>query len=127
MRGEAIVIDTNIAIHFLAGTLPLSAAKRMASGITHLSCITEIELRSFKGLGANDASTILGMLPECVVHAIGHTVKEEAIRLRVAPKLKTPHAIIAATASALGLPLMTADKGLKRLKEDLDIVFIELP
>jgi len=125
MNGERILIDTNVAIHFLSGRLPSAQTELLLNTRIHFSFISEIELRSFRGEDQRHVQAIEELLPECVVHGIDPEVKEETVRLRIAHGLKTPDAIIAATASTFGLPLMTGDKGLKRLDKELELIFVK--
>ena len=125
MSGERILIDTNVAIHFLSGKLPSFHTALLFNTRIHLSFIAEIELRSFRGNDQKHIVAINDLLPECVVHGIDPEVKEETIRLRITHGLKTPDAIIAATANVFRLPLMTGDKGLKRLDKELELLFVK--
>jgi len=76
-------------------------------------------------LTASALQTIKGLLNECTVHGLSDEVKERAIILRRSYGPKTPDAIIAASAFVIGLPLVTGDKGLRRLEGDLELVFIK--
>jgi predicted nucleic acid-binding protein len=49
-------------------------------------------------------------------------IKDRAVHFRLEYDLKTPDAIIAATASHLGLPLVTAEKAFGRVKADLTLI-----
>ena len=51
--------------------------------------------------------------------------KETAIALKQKYSIKTPDAIIAATAKCFGLPLVTADIGFKKIS-DVGIVLLNL-
>jgi predicted nucleic acid-binding protein len=58
------------------------------------------------------------------VHALDHSIKEEAIRLRRSARLKLPDAIVVATALVHGATLITNDRTLHNVP-NLD--FLELP
>ena len=53
------------------------------------------------------------------------TIKEIAISLKQKYSIELADSIIAATAKSFNLPLVTADKGLKKI-EDVDIVLLDL-
>jgi predicted nucleic acid-binding protein len=56
---------------------------------------------------------------------LNDTIKEITISLKQKYAIKTPDAIIAATAKAFNLPLVTADKGFKKI-DDVDIVLLDV-
>ncbi len=125
MNGRGIVIDTNAIIHFVAGTMPTASAAHLEGKEFHISFITEIEVRSFRKMDQFRERTSSEFLPGCTIHGVSEVLKDEAVRLRMVYGLKTPDAIIAATATVFGLPLMTGDKGLKRLDKELELIFVK--
>ena len=66
-------------------------------------------------------------LANCERHGLSEQLKDEAVRLRITYRLKTPDAIIAATARIKRIPFITGDKGLRRLTEELDLIFVQYP
>lgn len=110
------LIDTNIVSKYLSGLLPPEGGRLLDSvvdSIPQISVITQIELLSWKGgfevrIGEfiNDSS-VFGLTPEVV---------EMCIKLRREKKIRTPDAIIAATAIVYDLTLLT----------DSEIVFLVL-
>ena len=52
-------------------------------------------------------------------------LKEKAIEIRRKSKLKLPDSIVCSTAIYLGLPLLSADQALKKVKE-LDLLLLTL-
>jgi predicted nucleic acid-binding protein len=54
-------------------------------------------------------------------------LKTETVRFRITYRLKTPDAIIAATAKLKSLPLITGDKSLRRLAEEIELMFVQYP
>lgn len=127
MNGSGIVIDTNAIIHFVAGTIPTEALEHLRGRSFHVSFITEIEVRSFRKMEPFRDKATTEFLPTCVVHGLSEALKNEAVRLRLAHGLKTPDALIAATAKLKGLPLITGDKGLRRLADELELIFVQYP
>lgn len=55
------------------------------------------------------------MLQEVTVVQLRQDIKIATIDIRKTAKLKLPDCIIAATAKALGLPLLTSDKSFERV------------
>ncbi len=123
MSGARYVVDTNIALYLLRGdetVITLLNDKGL-----HLSVITRMELLSFPGMAKNDLPRIQAFLDAWPVESLHDLVEEEAIRLRVRYKLKLPDSIIAATASHLGLPLVTADKSMARVEDEIEVIRYE--
>ncbi len=127
MNGRSVLLDTNAVIKFLAGVRPLNEVDIRAYREFHISFVTEIELRSFRGADDRHREQVAEFLPDCTIHGISEVVKDEAVRLRRVYRLKTPDAIIAGTAIVRRMPFMTADKGLRRLAEEIDLVFVHYP
>jgi predicted nucleic acid-binding protein len=113
MSGNKILIDTNIIIYHLNGDKTLEAL--LENKQIYISFVSEIELLSQKVSQQSEYVIEKFLSYVSVVHS-NEKISFEAGRLRRTKTLKTPDAIIAATAKTLGLPLLTADK-----------VFIGLP
>jgi predicted nucleic acid-binding protein len=64
------------------------------------------------------------MLESCIIIDINNKIKSEIIRLRRAYSLKLPDCIVAATAIYMDLPIITSDKGFKKI-EELNLMFYE--
>lgn len=64
------------------------------------------------------------ILSNCVVYSMNDAIKDKCIFLRNNYKIKTPDAIIAATALVFDLPLLTSDADFKKINE-LKLIFIE--
>ena len=90
MSGDGILLDTNVIIHFVAGSIPAMERGYMADKAFHISFITEIEIRSFFHLEGFREKASTDFLPRCVVHGISEVIKDEAVRLRHAYRLRTP-------------------------------------
>jgi predicted nucleic acid-binding protein len=122
MIGSDFMIDTNVAIYILEGK---SFMLPFLVNIKSISIISEIELRGYHGITDNDERIIRTFLHDLKILPINHYIKEFSINLRKEYKLKTPDAIIAATAIVEKMSLISADAHFKRIKE-LDLIFIEL-
>ncbi len=108
------MLDTNIVLYLLSGdkTLVSLLAKRRI----YLSFITELELLGFHELSRADQQHINNFIGECTVIDINASIKKRVTAIQRKSKLKLPDAIIAATADYLGIPLISADKKLKAVK-----------
>ncbi|MCL2329321.1 MAG: type II toxin-antitoxin system VapC family toxin [Bacteroidetes bacterium] len=122
MIGYDILIDTNIAIYAMEAH---PAVKGLIACVPVISIISEIELFGKKDISAQEVENIKTLLAGFPVIPISNTIKEIAIDLKQKYSIKTPDAIIAATAQSLGLTFITADKGFAKIK-GIDAIIIEL-
>ncbi len=123
MNGNKVLVDTNVVIYFFNGNIEI---KQLLSGKDLvLASISEIELLSFTGITKADKILLLDFISQCYVVELEKGIKDLAIDLRGKYSLKTPDAIVAASAIDLGLPLFTADKAFRKIKE-LDLFLIQL-
>lgn len=115
MTGFDLVVDTNILIYLTAGNKNIAEVVRDKNLI--ISFITEMEMRSWPSLTVSDIQTLKKLLSKCRVIGLNDDIKEKAIEIRKSTRLKLPDAIVSATAIFLGLPLVSADNDLKRVKD----------
>lgn len=87
----------------------------------HISVATEIELRTMSAIKKAARPVIDRTMAICSIWDISPSIKEQCIHFRSAHRMKLADALIAATAASLNLPLVTADKDFKRLKEVVEI------
>ena len=123
MSGNKLFIDTNILIYFLKGDQEV--IEMISDKDPVISFITELELLAFPEDSHDSESTVKGLLKNCSIIDITKEIKKATIVFRKKSPLKLPDAIIAATAQFMELPLVTADKQFKAIK-DLDVIFYEL-
>lgn len=114
------MVDTNIALYLLRGDE--TVINLLSDSGLHLSVITRMELLSFPGLTKAQLPAINAFLDAWPVEELHSLVEGEAIRLRRKYKLKLPDSIIAATASHVGIPLVTADRDMQRLVDEIEVV-----
>lgn len=107
-----VVLDTNAVLYFLRD---MAADPPPAPGEWVVSVITEIELRANLNIPPSEAAAIKSLLQKTPIIPLGAEVKECAILIRSLYNVKTPDAIIAATAQVLDATLMTNDKKLARI------------
>ena len=119
MSGTDIFIDTNICIYLLGGDEIL--AELLQGQNLFISIITEMELFAYHSNNSSSLKTLKTFIEFVTIVNIDEKVKLRTIQLRKDCKLKLPDCIIAASASAYGLPLLTADKGFKKAT-DLDLI-----
>ena len=101
------VLDTNVLIHALSGTHPVAARtveEARAHGLA-ISIITKIEVLTKVPPGQEEATDTL--LKQCSVINLTPEIANLAVQLRKRYKLRTPDAIICATALAAERRLVT--------------------
>jgi len=121
MSGNKFLADTNAFIYLLdkhAGLEPLLEAD------WYFSFITEIELLSKSNLTDTEIRIIRDTLSTAIKVSHKDSIDELAIKLRRSLNIKTPDAIIAATALHLDIPLISGDKVFSKVN-DLDLILIE--
>lgn len=122
MNGNKLLLDTNAILYVLSGDETL--AKFLNGKELYISIITELELLSFKKLTNKEIKIINTLLSELLIVNITEDVKKQTIFIRKNSSLKLPDCIIAATAMALDIPLISSDKQLSNLK-GLNIIMYE--
>ena|SRR5699024_918258 len=120
MNGISFVADTNFLINVHEG---LPETKPFLDGTAVVSVISEIELLGWHKLTASDKRKLRYLLNDCIIIDIAPEIKNIAIKIRQQRAVKTPDAIIAATSMFLQLPLVTSDKGFKKIN-DIEIILI---
>ncbi len=123
MNGNSIFLDTNILLYLLNGDDTISVLLKDRTIV--ISFISEMELLSFKNLSAKEEKIIQELISTCTVVSIEEDIKIKAIEIKRTYNLKLPDAIVAATSQILNLPILTADKDFKKVK-DLNLVFYEV-
>ena len=85
-----------------------------------------MELLGKPGLTKAELKRIEAFVDEWPMVEFDRSIMDAAIVIRREHRLKLPDAIIAATAIALDVPLLTADADFQRLKGDLRLMFYEV-
>jgi predicted nucleic acid-binding protein len=105
------LLDTNVLLDAFAGRP--EAAKAITSARTSdlewigYSAVTRLEVLGFPGLGAEDEAGLRQLLAQFSEAEVSAAIIERAIEIRRAVRIKTPDAIIAATALIYGASLIT--------------------
>ena len=94
---KSILVDTNLLLYILLGNKQI--ATHLNQFDVGISFISEIELLGKKDISLTDIKTINNI----------------AIEIKQQHKLKTPDALILATAKYYNVPLFTADKDFKKI------------
>lgn len=121
MNGADFVADTNALLYLLCGN---DCMRPYLSKRLGVSVISEMELLSFPQASEQEEENIRSLLHECALFSLDNRIKNKAILLRKQYRIKLPDAIIAATAMENALPLLSADKALRKVME-LDLHLLE--
>ena len=120
-----ILWDTNSIIFFLQDLLPSSSRDfllgELGNKTPKISVITEIELLSWQKISPEQSKTISLFLSNFGKVDLNEEIKEITINIRKSTGLKIPDAIIAASALALDLPLLT-----NKLKDFQKVDFLKI-
>lgn len=115
------LLDTNVLIYYLNGSLS-NDSQRLITDIMNqtdwqISVITKIELLGFRFDSLADLQIAEQLLVGSTLLQLSDTIVDKTIALRQKYKLKTPDAIIAATALLYNMTLISRnDKDFERIK-----------
>ncbi|WP_016761469.1 type II toxin-antitoxin system VapC family toxin [Leptospira kirschneri] len=101
------LLDTNAVIDQLANALPEPGANFIDNLLPAISVISKIELLGWHKASKEDIEHIQAFVSLAYVLPLEDSVVQETIRLRQSLKIKTPDAIIAATAIVHRLTLIS--------------------
>ena len=107
--GTQYLIDSNAVIDYLSGKLPLDGMNFMngiVNAIPKVSVITKIEVMGYNTPAA-DYQLLSDFINDAEVIELTESVVNQTIELRKQYKIKLPDAILAATALANGLVLIS--------------------
>ena len=118
------LIDNNVISNFFSGQYPkpaLNFVSKVFDEVPTISVITEIEALSWITKDKNKESIVTDFVSDSVILGIDRNVVNRCVELRRTKKIKTPDAIIAATAMVHNLILITSDKDFHNI-DNLKIV-----
>lgn len=108
--GAQYLMDTNVVIEFLGGTIPNSGSTWLQNiidqNLSYVSVINQIELLGFNG-SPSEMQTLEDFINITNVLPLSDVVVRKTIDLRKSYKIKLPDAIIAATTLTFNLTLIT--------------------
>ena len=111
--GARYLIDSNAAIDFLGGLLPIAATTRLESWVLNGECaisiINRIELYSIV-LPPPALVAMNNFVAFVQIFALSDVVADRTILIRQAHRLKLPDAIIAATCLENALPVISRNQ-----------------
>ncbi|MHB9147787.1 MAG: type II toxin-antitoxin system VapC family toxin [Candidatus Amoebophilus sp.] len=106
------LIDNNVISSYLEGNFKESAIQFISEVIDqgpNLSVITEIEALSWINPDKSKEAILQAFIEEANILYITHDIVKECVRIRRNKKMKTPDALIAATAIIYNMILLTSD------------------
>jgi hypothetical protein len=116
------IADTNFLIYIHEGNKIVEPFLEYNCGV---SFISEIELLGYPGISKSEETKLKLLLNDCFQIEWNNKIKDQTIELKKKYSIKLPDAIIAATCLLYKTPLVTADKGMSKVKE-LDLILIDL-
>jgi len=123
MNGAKVLLDTNIVLYVLNGDEQV--ADLIQGCDAFLSVINRVELLSSGKMTAADTSATQAFIRDCKLVQFTQEIQDLTIDLRQRYKLKLADAAVAATASYLGVQLVTADKAFLKLSDEISVLFVE--
>jgi len=112
------LIDSNVIANYTSEKFPKSAMIFLAGvidEIPNISVITKIETLSWRSSIIQEEHSVKLFINFSNVIALSDSVVEECIEIRRNRKIKTPDAIIAATAIVNDFILLTSDSDFERI------------
>lgn len=118
------LIDTNTVIDYLGKRLPANAESFLDILVPVVSVITRMEVLGWQGATTQQLAVLIPFFSFATVHPLDEPVIVQTIALRQQHKMKLPDAIIAATALAHGLHLIT--RNVKDFKSITDLQVLDV-
>jgi len=118
------LIDNNVISNYFSESFPPKAMTFMEGvfdQIPTISVITEIEALSWVNPDKSKEIILQEFIEDANILGLTPEVIKECVKIRRSKKIKTPDAIIAATAIAFNLTLITSDTDFKNI-EGIQIV-----
>jgi len=119
---EFYLLDTNPVIDFFNQKLSLSAKNFISAIEPVISVITQIELFSNKNISKEEVKELSDFIQIAFIYDLNQKIVEQTISLRQNFKIKTPDAIIAATAIVYNRTLITRNNSDFKNIPDLIII-----
>ncbi|MCX7099614.1 MAG: type II toxin-antitoxin system VapC family toxin [Methylococcales bacterium] len=116
MNGVKYLLDTNIILGMYQhseAVIALMHSKQVGISQCAYSTITRMELLGFVGITDHEERTVKGLLDRMAYLSLTPAIEALTIQFRRQHRVKLPDAIIAATALAHKLELLTLDNKLQ--------------
>ena len=114
------LIDTNVIANYTAEKFPEKAMNFLANvidEIPNISVITKIETLSWRSAIMQEEENVKAFVDNSTIFALSDTIVDKCIEIRRNCRIKTPDAIIAATAIVYDFTLLTSDFDFKRIPD----------
>ena len=112
------LIDTNVIANFTSEKYSEKAMLFLAdviNDVANISVITKIETLSWRSAIINEEASVKSFVDYSNVIALSDIIVNTCIKIRRSKKIKTPDAIIAATAIVYDFTLLTSDLGFNHI------------
>ena len=112
------LIDSNVIANYTSEKFPERAMRFLADvidEIPNISVITKIETRSWRSPIIQEKISVEAFVDVSNIIALSDSIVEKCIEIRRNCKIKTPDAIIAATAIVNDFVLLTSDSDFNRI------------
>ncbi len=109
--GTGYLIDTNVVIAHLGNLLPTNGAAFVDAPAPQISVISRIELLGWYNAPATELAKLEQFVNNAFIFELEEPLILRTIELRQQHRIKTPDAIIAATALHYNLQLLTRNFG----------------
>ena len=113
------LIDNNVIANFTSGKFQKNVISFLADVIDkrpNISVVTKIEALSWRSTIIQEEYSVKLFVNSSNIIALSDAVVEKCIEIRRNHKIKTPDAIIAATAIVNNFTLLTSDSGFKYIQ-----------
>lgn len=106
--GQEYLMDSNAVIDFFNGSLPINGKRLLSSIQPAISVITQIELFCSNNISSQELLQLQKFVSIALIYnTIHQAIVTQTVNIRKMQKIKTPDAIIAATALVYKLTLIT--------------------
>jgi predicted nucleic acid-binding protein len=112
MNGNNFFVDTNFLIYLLNGNPVINP---YLGNNYFISEITEMEMLGVKKISPATLKIRQALLDNCYLINFNSEIKKIAVGIKQKVQIKLPDAIVAASAIHIGLPIITADKGFRKI------------
>jgi len=121
---ERYLIDSNVISNYFSDIFSEKANSFLSyviDEVPNISVITKIEALSWRSAIIQDEIFVKSFVDNSNIIALSDLIVDKCIEIRRTCKIKTPDAIIAATAIVLDYTLITSDLGFRRIP-NLEII-----